>query len=479
MTRKDAIKHIKMLFSNGLYTSLSNKTKEALDVLIPELHESEDDRIRKSIIECVKEQIRQGNYLNINGDKAIAYLEKQKEQKPNVEICPHSIKSKSYKENGCPIEDCDYGLEIAYDILKKTFGEVRGYQTDDGIREHQTAIKAVRKAKEQKPAEWKPQSESLEALRYAIEGKWEMIKPTSYLSRRLEDLYEELVSNFNVDETLIADKDIEELKALKAETDASMEKESAEHTCANDESEYDKGYRDGHKFGLQQTENYTIGKTFKGLIPCWINAPSELQSAHQYHGKNVVVMHENNGGFRCVCIDDEKPVTFHLPDDVLLVEGWRKRNPEWSEEDKKIIETICKEGDLKPSEKRWLKSLRPQPKREIEICPHSVKSKSYSETGYPIKDCDYGLEIAADILRKTRGKVQGYQSDDGLREHDTAIAAVENADKFLRPHWKPSEEQMEAFRSYIKDFQEKAEAAVGGWNNFDVMIRLFEQLKAL
>lgn len=29
----------------------------------------------------------------------------------------------------------------------------------------------------------------------------------------------------------------------------------------------------------------------------------------------------------------------------------------WSEEDKKIAETICKEGDLKPSEKRWLKSL--------------------------------------------------------------------------------------------------------------------------
>jgi len=49
--------------------------------------------------------------------------------------------------------------------------------------------------------------------------------------------------------------------------------------------------------------------------------------------------------------------------------------------------------------------------------------------------------------------------------------------KSIRPSWKPSEEQMEAFRSYIKDFQEKAEAAVGGWNNFDVMIRLYEQLK--
>jgi hypothetical protein len=48
-----------------------------------------------------------------------------------------------------------------------------------------------------------------------------------------------------------------------------------------------------------------------------------------------------------------------------------------------------------------------------------------------------------------------------------------------QPHWKPSEEQMEAFKSYIEEFQARAEAAVGGWNNFDVMIRLFEQLKKL
>lgn len=48
-----------------------------------------------------------------------------------------------------PIEDCDYGLEIAYDILEKTLGKVRGYQTDDGIREHQTAIKAVKDAMEE------------------------------------------------------------------------------------------------------------------------------------------------------------------------------------------------------------------------------------------------------------------------------------------------------------------------------------------
>ena len=33
-------------------------------------------------------------------------------------------------------------------------------------------------------------------------------------------------------------------------------------------------------------------------------------------------------------------------------------NSAWSEEDEKIIKTMCKEGDLKPSEKVWLKSLK-------------------------------------------------------------------------------------------------------------------------
>ena len=69
----------------------------------------------------------------------------------------------------------------------------------------------LEKRKEQKPAEWKPQPESLEALMYAIEGKWEAIKPTSYLSRRLEDLYEGLVNTYNVDDSLLAELPIQNL----------------------------------------------------------------------------------------------------------------------------------------------------------------------------------------------------------------------------------------------------------------------------
>ena len=77
---------------------------------------------------------------------------------------------------------------------------------------------------------WKPQPESLEALMYAIEGKWEMIKPTSYLSRRLEDLYEGLVNAYNVDESFLTKLhetaltgNVDELRELKNKIVVSMD----------------------------------------------------------------------------------------------------------------------------------------------------------------------------------------------------------------------------------------------------------------
>ena len=152
---KEALERAKKLHDSY---NLMHISVDEIEQIFPELAESEDERIRMAIIEHFKqsEQIYPG--LTFGGyyyADVRAWLEKQKEQKPNIEICPHSIKSKSYKENGYyPIENCDYGLEIAENILEKTLGKVEGYQSDDGIREHQTAIQAVKDAmKEQKPVD--------------------------------------------------------------------------------------------------------------------------------------------------------------------------------------------------------------------------------------------------------------------------------------------------------------------------------------
>lgn len=78
----------------------------------------------------------------------------------------------------------------------------------------------------------------------------------------------------------------------------------------------------------QQVEidkEYKIGKWFTGLIPCWIDAPSTLQAAHNHHGENIVAIHLKDGGYRCCCIDDKEPITFSLAENTPLVEGWHNR----------------------------------------------------------------------------------------------------------------------------------------------------------
>ena len=75
MTREEALKILYDLHDKSLFSAIT-----ALETLIPELAESEDERIRKEIISALK-------FANDNGvyDKHLAWLEKQKEQKPTQE----------------------------------------------------------------------------------------------------------------------------------------------------------------------------------------------------------------------------------------------------------------------------------------------------------------------------------------------------------------------------------------------------------
>ena len=79
MTREEAIKIVRNIYQ-------TDKEKEALETLIPELKESEDERIRKGLIEALKTSKTVGELKFIlpepTREECIAYLEKQKEQKP-------------------------------------------------------------------------------------------------------------------------------------------------------------------------------------------------------------------------------------------------------------------------------------------------------------------------------------------------------------------------------------------------------------
>jgi hypothetical protein len=86
MTREEAIKIVQSA------TVWTDEERDALAMLIPELAESEDERIRKAIIGIIKNS----NVIDINvsHERMLAYLEKQKVQKPG-EIPPYVTGIKS------------------------------------------------------------------------------------------------------------------------------------------------------------------------------------------------------------------------------------------------------------------------------------------------------------------------------------------------------------------------------------------------
>ena len=76
MTREEAID---ILMSANVW---NDEERTAWEVLIPELAESEDERIRKIIYNCVYECCDTGYLLKDDRNSVVAWLEKQKEQKP-------------------------------------------------------------------------------------------------------------------------------------------------------------------------------------------------------------------------------------------------------------------------------------------------------------------------------------------------------------------------------------------------------------
>lgn len=146
--------------------------------------------------------------------------------------------------------------------------------------------------------------------------------------------------------------------------------------------------------------------------------------------------------------------------------GWlnKKQKPEWSEEDEKQIrqiERIVKDAGctqkLQEQIHNWFKSLRPQPKEEG--CDYITPNKKFFQWIYDRLVYVHKENPNVDYMMSFKKRIDNLVFD--------------------QYHWKPTEEQMEAFKGYIEDFQARAEAAVGGWNNFDVMIQLYEQLKAI
>lgn len=402
-----------------------NKCKESLHIseTCKENADSftdEDERIRRKMIEHFKSKTKE-TWCNMPVKSIISYLEKQKEQKPSIEICPHSIKSKSYKENGYPIEDCDYGLEIAFDILEKTFGEVRGYQTDDGIREHQTAIEAVRKAKEQKPDEAEAFFASSESYAQGFVAGQKKMK-----------------------------KDIEKGFGISEHSLDYLAGRYAGYSAAKEEEQ-----KPVEPSGKLSREEYLYQLLIDQLI---------TYSDYEYlTEQKPAEWSENDTVFLNEIIDFFENKTVKLQHDLDMYAHWLKSLPErfvlqpkqeWSEEDEKMKERLItrlnwityntRTDGTSPNitffdEIDWLKSLRPQQKQEIYLAAKhdmAIKFMNYLDENRPEGMMGLSNAECEDI-------------DKAFKENDWA-KIVRYIEKY-QPHWKPSEEQMEALKCAIAD----------------------------
>ena len=104
------------------------KAGKPLDEIFPELKKSDDERIINaiSVAICGETAMTILELNKVKLDDALAYLEKQKEQKP-VKLD----------------DDTEVGLDRALQIVKHARGNLRGYQSDDGIYECDHAIQTL------------------------------------------------------------------------------------------------------------------------------------------------------------------------------------------------------------------------------------------------------------------------------------------------------------------------------------------------
>ena len=132
MIREEAVEIVKKLYNDSLFL---RKDKEALEALIPELTESKDERIRKGIVETIKQC--PDTFLNPkNRDEMITYLEKLKE-KSEKQIIPE-------KENKVMKV-----IEGAIRVYGKTQGEwIAGYDMDTLVVHLRNAFASLEKLKE-------------------------------------------------------------------------------------------------------------------------------------------------------------------------------------------------------------------------------------------------------------------------------------------------------------------------------------------
>lgn len=224
MTREEAIHEIRQ------WDFINNDEMEALRTLIPELRESEDERVRKVIFKLLlgmREEIFTSQDEIVTKEKALSWLEKQKEPKPEFpkphkgdDTNPYDMsvsEAQEYAINrgfGIPFNDGEVYVDERH--MTQTIGNILRW-ADEHPKEQKPNIELIQRS-------W--YMEGYHDRDFFMEPKW--ILKTGEGGPKHEP-------NPRYGKSLIL---------------------GTEPCCCsvNVESEYDKGWRDGHKAGLKDAE---------------------------------------------------------------------------------------------------------------------------------------------------------------------------------------------------------------------------------
>jgi hypothetical protein len=415
MTREEAINKVRQM-------SLPKETKEILEALAPELAESEDERIRKSILHKMKACQKQSNFFS---KEEIAYLEKQKDcvvdnNKTSAEE-DERIRARlieyfkgflegyedCYKDGGCvKWEGLDVKSILAWLEKQKEQNVVPSRETILGIcwkedpeeREGLTRLQYIQKYWTIHSKYWNEKCDYQKEQKPINNSTREKI-----ISRATSEKQVVLLSESNGNAEIGWDtRSLEDAKKLLeygiAFINERLGTKPAE--CGDDEK-----IRKGLIQHLKELRNWKAGTMSPIKVPAhydaWITYLEKQQEQKPnieliqkswymegYHDKEFNcepkwIIKTGEGGPRYEenpkygQIIEQKPVEYLSKDKVYAIMNkltelsTSELIPLNSDEYKKINEIT--------SDVRSLLDCPIEQKPDIEICPHSIKSKSYQE----------------------------------------------------------------------------------------------------
>ncbi|MBR1654873.1 MAG: hypothetical protein IJ698_00420 [Prevotella sp.] len=471
MNYEKKYKKLKADIKNAYLFAQTNSTKAVLEHILPELRESEDERIRNEIVAFVEQAIHRGGGTPIPQEQEDCWKSLEKQEEP---IDKEKVMIGARKDVALSIMDfldrntlgmCLSNMECEYlvdAIVNSKWDKVYGYMK-----------KKLEKQWNKNTKDNKPQVNHsvLMQTTYGIaEGEWKgedwyiyrwagIIKDNKVIAWiELSDI-EKQSKESKVEEAM---REVEE----KAEAfTAAHQGENADVILAEMRGEIEPKFHEGEWIISNNKKSiYQIIEVKRGIYVIRDNADN-----HEYH---IGIEAADKSG-RLWNISDAKAgdvLAFDDSEHILLVKEshhsvWSWRLSCWChllDGDFEVLEYHTKVDGLHPATKEQSDNLFA--KIHEAGFAFDFEKKELKKIDEEVNGEDYGIDglwHAQRILEKTLGSVDSYQTDDGILDHKAAITAVKKLYEQKPVEW--SEEDEEELEIAIDTLKESGQYGSAKW----------------